>query len=812
MAASLPIESSRERILDVLAGPGSLVLTAPTGAGKSTGVPRFLFEERRRFPGRTLVLQPRRIAARSLAARVASETRTNLGGDIGYQVRFDSRCGPGTAVVFQTYGVFVQQMLANPALAGVGAVLLDEFHERTLECDLALAWLKALRQGPRPDLRLGVLSATMDPGLLLGYLPGASAIDVPARSFPVDTRWLAPESREDLAQHALRALRSLAAEGLSGSVLVFMPGMREIRRTVSALGPFCRERGLALAELHGSMELSEQSRVLDADPSRPCVVVSTNVAETSLTIPGVAAVIDSGLHRIAAYSPGRDVNTLYVGRVSRGNAAQRAGRAGRTGPGRCVRLWAAAEESSMAAAVPPEMARLELSGLCLQAGSLPGRLDWLTPPRPEAWSRARALLEGLGAADREGSITAKGRALLRYPAAPRLAAVLDEASALDADSFELVCAMTAVFESQGNRRQDRTLDLLEAGKDLLDGRDEELPWEASEILRQLRRLGERRSWRKDGSSASGASTAAEVWIRAFKDRLASRRGDGLVYVLDDGRKALLPMKGGTPPELILALEIRETAGGGQTRQVSVPLYLPCEAETVRRLFPGECAWKDVSEFDEKAGRVVHECRLMMGGLVLEARAKDGGRQGRSTAAGLWAERFAKGELRHPGLDDRVRQLVTCSGLARKLYTDLGFPEFDSDDWRLVFEEVCKGKNSLKAIEGTPLEPAILGYLGPSRAAFLDKVFPVRKKLASGKIGRFTYHESKPAELSARLGDFVGMKGKLFLCEGRLAVVFDILAPNMRTVQKTSDLTSFWVNAYPQVKKELQRRYPKHPWP
>ncbi|MBI5625001.1 MAG: hypothetical protein HY924_14590 [Elusimicrobia bacterium] len=810
MTALLAILPFRERICGALAGPGALVLGAPTGSGKSTQVPRFLLESPALFPGRTLVLQPRRIAARSLAARVAMEARTRLGGKVGYQVRFDSACGRDTAVVFQTYGVFVQQALADPRLSGVGAVLLDEFHERTLECDLALAWIAALRRDLRPDLKVAVLSATMDAARLREYLPDSEGIEVPARTYPIDVSWLAPEGREEPSSHALRALKALAAGGLEGSVLVFMPGMREIRRTVSVLGPFCRRLGIEVRELHGSMELAQQQEVLDADPSKPRVVVSTNVAETSLTIPGVTAVIDSGLHRVAAYSPGRDVNTLYAARISRSNAAQRAGRAGRTAPGRCVRLWARTEEASMAEAVPPEIERLELSALRLQASSLPGVLGWLTPPRPEAWSRAKALLESLGAVTSQGPITARGRALLRYPVSPRLGAVLEDASRAGKEVFDLACAMTAVFESGGSRRRGKTVDLLSAAGDLLSGRGEDLPWESSEILRQLRRLGGSLPGRSASDLGAGA---AEVWIAGFKDRLACRSAGGLVYRLADGSKALLPLaKGADAPGLILALEVHETAGAGQSRQVSIPLYLPCSPAAVQRLFPGECAWRSVSEFDERTKRVVHEERLMLGGLVLESKPVEAVRSGRKAAAGLWAEQFASGELRHPGFDEDVGQLLVRVRLAARLYPDLGFPELGPEDWRLIYSEVCEGKNSLKAIEAVPLEPAILDYVGSARAAFLERVLPRRKKLPSGRTGRFTYSESQAAELSARLGDFVGMRGTLSLCEGRLPVVFDILAPNMRTVQKTSDLGSFWSNAYPQVKRELQRRYPKHPWP
>jgi ATP-dependent helicase HrpB len=280
-------------------------LTAPTGSGKSTQTPQFLLGT---IPGKILVLEPRRIAARSLAARVAAERKTAIGGEIGYQVRFDNKSSASTKVIFQTYGVFIQQLLKNPELPGIGAVVLDEFHERTLECDLALAWIKALRKR-RPALKLVVMSATLDAGALTSYLPDAERIDVPGRLFPVDIRHVPPDAREEPARSALRALEGLAKEGLDGSVLVFMPGLREIRRALTILGPFCREHGLSLLSLHGSMELDEQTRVMDPEGGHR-VIVATNVAETGLTIPGVTMVVDSGQHRVAGYDAERGINTL----------------------------------------------------------------------------------------------------------------------------------------------------------------------------------------------------------------------------------------------------------------------------------------------------------------------------------------------------------------------------------------------------------------------------------------------------------------------------------------------------------------------
>lgn len=798
----LPIAPFRESIVGALSEKGSLILSAPTGSGKSTQTPRFLLGK---FPGKTLVLEPRRLAARSLAARVAAEDGSNLGGKIGYQVRFDSR--PGSAVTFQTYGVFIQQLLKSPELPGIGAVVLDEFHERTLESDLALAWLKTLRAKRRPDLKLAVMSATLDAGALAAYLPEAARVDVPGRLYSVAVSHRPPDAQRGPEDGAFGALSDLAREGLDGSVLVFMPGMREIRRTMDVLGPLCRAQGLELKSLHGSMELSEQQAVLAPSGNARRVIVTTNVAETGLTVPGVTAVIDSGLHRVASYDAARDLNVLRLGRISLANAAQRAGRAGRTAPGRCVRLWARTDELAMAASLPAEISRLELSAAALQAASLPEPVSWLSAPPPGAWDAASRSLKDLGAADEAGRITARGRALLAYPLPPRLAAVLEDAKALGLSDYERACAMAAYFESAGERRPDEAHDLAERGEDLLSGGRGEFSREAVEAYKQLTRLARP----EEPSEPAAPDALNRLWLKAFPGRLGAREGEGRFYRLLDGNGVTLAGTG-APPPLLLALEARAKAGGGQARQATATLYLPLSLATLERAFPGEAKWRETSEFDERQKRVVKEERLEFRGLVLARREAAREKGDRKAAAGLWAEKFATGELLHPGLDEKAKQLVTRIRLARGLYPDLGFPEMDTDDWRLIYGEACAGKNTLKDIERVPLEPHILAYIGAPLAAFLEKTLPTGRKMPTGKSARFTYFEGRPPELAARLGDFLKMTGTLALCDGRLPVLFDILAPNYRTVQKTPDLASFWKNTYPEVKKELKRRYPKHPWP
>jgi ATP-dependent helicase HrpB len=870
-APVLPILAHRQAIAAAVRQDRVLILCAPPGTGKSTQVPRFLLDR----PGKILVLQPRRIAARNLALRVAEELGEAVGGTVGYQVRFEGKSREDTRILYQTYGVFFQQLLGDPLLEGIGTVLLDEFHERTLEADATLAWLKRLRAEARPDLAMVVMSATLELEGLKAYLHPAPLIEVAAVTFPVEIQHQPPMTQEAASLQALRAFKRLLSQGLSGSVLIFMPGQGEIRRTLEAFDPLCRQHGIGLHELHGSMDMEAQQRALRAPRSGTCVIVATNVAETSLTIPGVTIVIDSGQARIAAYSPQRDMNTLYLGSISLQNARQRAGRAGRTAPGICVRLWSADRERAMPAALDPEILRVEPTDMALSLHSLADRfgrirkpgppapnasapsppaegrmlIPWLTPPSRELWDMAEHALERIGAlrppapgntqdTDAAGGsrITDVGRALVRFPAHPVLARVLLDARRAGVGSQ--AAAMAAVLESQTRRPKGAPADLFILGADLAaDVEARHFDRETRESYKQLLRLLER-SPREDplpgapprGPNPSGKpapahrltpqqeedalrAAATACWLIPFQDRIAVRVEKSQSFVLADGRKGVV--EAGQVPAavtVILALELHETGGANQNRQVGIPMLLPCESAWVEAAFPGECRWAKVGGWDETRKRVTQEEHLLFRGLALERKTLKDGVLSPEESERLLVDKLVSGEIELPGYDDEAKQWVQRIRLAARHFPEYGLPKLDDEDWRLIYHEICEGRSSVRDLENVSVSRAIREYLGPSLAAFVDKAAPVSMKLPGVKQGKFTYFENAPPELSARLGDFVGMEGRLTILEGKVEVVYDILAPNYRTVQKTADLTSFWKNTYPEVKKELKRRYPKHPWP
>ncbi len=819
-SSSLPVSSSRSEILSALEATGALILSAPPGTGKSTQVPRWLLRDE----GQVLVLQPRRIAARALAARVAEEHGDSLGKTIGYQVRFESAQGPETRVLFQTYGTFRQRLARDSELRGVHTVILDEFHERAWEADLALLWCRHLRASARPDLRVVVMSATLDEQGLAGYLPDARKVEVQGRAYPVEIRHQPPRLSEPLPQQVLRALKELQATQ-SGSVLVFLPGAGEIKWCGDHVAAFCRGAGLRLAELHGSMPLEAQQAALRAPEREPTVILATNVAETSLTVPGVTAVIDAGLHRVASYDGDRDLNTLYLQGIARANATQRAGRAGRVAPGVCVRLWDAMRESVMSDHLDPEIRRIELSEPALawhvffEAGfrsdpAKASRLEWPTPPDPARWERAEAKLARI-AALRSGRITSLGRSLLSWPAAPELARVLHDAAASpDRELKRQVAAMAAVL-SAGRRTPAKSPDLFVLGEELAAeprNADREAAGAYHQFLGIFERNRPAQSTATSGNEpgddpATLRERVAKLFLPVYAERLAARLESGNSFQLADGRKGVAAVPGSVTA--LLALEIHESGGKDRAKQTTLPLVLPLDPDWVRAEFSELCEWKTVEDFDEKTGRQRREERLMFRGLVLARREKALPRG--ADASEALVEKLRSGEIKLP-FDDDARQLLLRIKLAHKLCPESGMPELGEEDWELLWHEAAQGKKSLKQLQEVNVTALLREYLGHSLCAFLDKEAPTSAKLPGPRRGKITYFEKTPPELSARLGDFVGMQGRFKILMGRQDVTFDILAPNYRTVQKTSDLTAFWSGSYLEIKKELKRRYPKHPWP
>ena len=843
----LPIIYHRQRIKSLLGTHKKLILTAPPGTGKSTQIPQFFIDELT-HEKQMVVLQPRRIAARSLAFRVAEELGTSCGGIVGYQVRFERKDSPRTSISFQTYGTFLRQLMADPCAAKTAIIVFDEFHERTIEADMLLAWMRLLAGTMRPDLRIMVLSATLETGPLKNFLEGCAVVDVAEQSFPVAVLYQQPKPREPLADQVDRAFNGLFPLEHPGSVLVFLPGVYEIERTEEKLHDACRRRGFRLMTLHGKMATAEQLAVLRAPAQEPCVLLATNVAETSLTIPGVTAVIDSGLARTAAYDPERDRNTLFVSRVSLQNAAQRAGRAGRLTEGKCVRLWAQEDERVMPETIAPEILRLDpaksllslfqLGTALVKQVKVDDKLDcidttfkWLTPPSPERWITALEELARCGAvapfktesaaqAPLFVPLTRLGERMARLPVEPQVASVLLESKTHHERAINI--AMAAVWENCGSAFTE-SKDLFNLAESLmLDKARKEFNRECYKTRDQLERMVEGDCSEAPEKVTSGddslRNAIVKSWMRTFSHRIAAKTTDGSLYTLVDGRTARLILKkmpgekGTAYPQLIVALAVHERGGRGQARQVRVPLYLPLETAWLEGPFPGELKREVACRWDDERKRVALEKKTMFRGLVCGAEEMADCRMYQPMVTACLAEKVAAGAWDWKADEPRAGQFVYRMKLVAGNYPETGLPAMNAGDWELVYHELCEGKSSLAEVRKTSVLRAIKSYLGEQAALFIEKKAPDAIILPSGKKARVTYFDDAPPEISARLGDFIGHIERFMLMDGRVRGIFNILAPNYRTVQKTADLGSFWKNTYPAIRNELKRKYPKHPWP
>jgi ATP-dependent RNA helicase HrpB len=743
----LPIDDLLPQIVAELSRAPSLVIEAPPGAGKTTRVPPALLT---RVSGEILVLEPRRLAARMAARRVAAELGEKPGESVGYQVRFEEVAGPRTRVKFLTEGVLTRRLLSDPQLKGVSAVILDEFHERHLEGDLALALLKRLQASRRPDMKLVVMSATLDAEPVSHFLGGAVTLRSAGRLFDLTIEYT-PHSPAPLEEQAAAALERLIARGLTGDILVFLPGAAEIRRAARAVAPIADRAGLLVVPLHGDLSPAEQDRAVNPADRRK-LILSTNVAESSVTIDGVTAVIDSGLARVAADSPWTGIPSLHVQRISRASATQRAGRAGRTAPGRVIRLYTAEDFHRRPSADAPEILRRELSQLALLLRAMRVRdLEWLDAPPPAAMEAAESLLDRLNVTPEMADL----------PLPPRLSKLVTEAARRGAP--DKGCAVAAAI-SAGERGPSDVLALAESD------------WQP-----QTRRIYDqlRRRFRGRDNRAAGDAAALQAVLAAFPDRVARHRKNGDL-LLSSGGSARLPE---CRYDFLVAIDVEERRDRG------LPLVRLAAAVEPEWLLE-QAVERSTLEWNRTAGRVEQVDALLYDKLLIEetrhpAAASEG-------AATLLAARAAEAGVARFADREGLEQLE-----ARAAFAGINI------DPAAGLIELAQGRTSFAELESAGL----LTALRPPR---IDQLAPERLTLPGGRQVRVHYEKGKPPWIESRLQDFFGVRETPRI--GKTAVVVHLLAPNHRPVQVTTDLAGFWERLYPQVRRELSRRYPKHKWP
>jgi ATP-dependent helicase HrpB len=798
----LPIDAVLEKLTGTLSTQNAAVLVAPPGAGKTTRVPLVLADESWAAGKKIIVLEPRRLAARAAAERMASTLGEKVGDTVGLRVRFGSKVSRATRIEVVTEGIFTRLILDDPELSGIAAVLFDEFHERSLDADLGLALARDAQQGLREDLKILVMSATLDGARVAKLLGGASVVESEGRAFPVETDYLGRDPRTPIErQVADAALRALRAQG--GSLLVFLPGAGEIRRTETLLRERIEDKTVDIVALYGALDASVQDRAIaPARPGTRKIVLATSIAETSLTIEGVRIVIDCGLARVPRYEPDVGLTRLETVRVSRASADQRRGRAGRTEPGFCFRLWDEPETASLEPFARPEILAADLSSFALDLAqwgvSDPGKLAFLDPPPQGAFSEAKSLLRNLTALDADGRITEEGRKLRALPLQPRLARMIVDAGREGAGG--IAADMAAILSERGLGGND--IDLTHR----LDQFRRERSGRAEDARRMAKRWAEEAGGKKSGD---GPSVGA-ILALAYPDRVARNRGGGAGgFLLANGRGAQIdPTSALARESFIVVAELTGTAAQGR-----ILLAAPIAAAEIEQRFKDEIESRDEVLFDPASASLRARKARKLGAIALseqivavkpdETTARilsDGAiklgldRLPWTKALSQWREREmflrnAEGE-EWPDLSD--------AALAAR-----------ADEW---LTPLCDGKTNLSAVAADDLWNAITNLLPWNLRRRLDEEAPTHFEAPTGTQAAIDYGAEAGPTISIRVQELFGLSRHPSIAGGRVPLVIELLSPAHRPVQVTRDLPGFWRGSWQAVKSDMKGRYPRHPWP
>ena len=781
-----------------------------------------------------------------LAKRVAEEVGTNLGEVVGYQIRLESRVSERTRIRFVTEGILLRQMSFDATLRGISAIVFDEFHERHLYGDISLARAVQIQQSTRPDLKIIVMSATLDAGILKNYLAPSDVLVSQGRSFPVRIEYL-PKAvnfeNDAMWDVAAAECERVADASAWGDMLVFMPGAYEINRTVQAIQGARGLRDFLCYPLHGELPPEQQDRAVQKYATRK-IIVSTNVAETSLTIDGVTTVIDCGLARMARFDPHRGINTLMIEKISVASADQRAGRAGRTAPGVCVRLWAEREHANRAPQELPEVKRLDLSEvvLTLKASGIDDVMNfpWLEKPDAVGLVRAENLLVDLGAlAGERKTITAVGRKMLRFPVHPRYARML--LAAEERGCVRTVALMAALTQGRNFLIRGVARDVEQAREDALGEEHASdffllmRAWryadQANYGIEACRRLGIHAQGArqvgplfeqfleiaaKEGldvseQKADGAAVRKCV-LAGFSDQLARRLDGGTLRCeLVHNRRGVLARESVIQQaKLLVAAEISEIGRGDGEVNTLLTLATAVEEAWLQEIFPDDYREVKGVSYDATIKRVVARRERRFRDLVLEAKVSSDDAPFNEAAALLTKEVMA-GRLKLEAWDDTVEQWILRVNRLAEWFPELEVNPITEADRATLIEQICYGELGYRDIKDKPVMPVLKDWLTAEQFAVLDDYLPEKLVMGNGRKARLTYAKEGPPIMSARIQELYGIEGKFTIGHGRVTVKFEVLAPNHRPIQVTDDLTNFWREQYPKVKAELSRRYPRHEW-
>jgi len=825
--ARLPIEEILPELLDTLKAQQNCLLHAPPGAGKTTRVPLALLEIIPASAGRIIMLEPRRLAAVSAARWMARSRGEQVGQTVGYSIRFDSKTSSATRIEVVTEAILTRRIQNDPLLEGVALVIFDEFHERSIHADLGLALCLDIQRQVRPDLKILVMSATLECTALSGLMNGAPIISSAGRSFPVAEIYLDDQTHGPLAARMTPVVMRILAES-EGDLLVFLPGSGEIRSCAARLAEAgLAERGIAIHPLYGDLPFEQQQAAIQPGNGRK-VVLATSIAETSLTIEGVTTVLDCGLSRRIRHDPASGMNRLVTTRESRSSAEQRKGRAGRLAPGTCYRLFSRHTYNAMTAQTPPEILESDLSPLLLELAAWgvndPAQLPWLDPPPAAALEVARHLLQNLTALDRNGHVTPLGSAMARLPLHPRLARLLIRAQELGCpelgcDLVTLLSERDIVRRTGGSMQQaGRSLTLSERYEALQGWRatgqtgadfDRNALQTCERVAQQLRRLiGTARvaAIKEDLGTLTG-----RLLLVSYPDRVARQRESAsLQYQLANGRGARLSVAGsvsGSPWVIAVSVD------GGEQAEGVIHLAEPVAEQVVREELQHSLEHKTSLSWDCREGRVIAQREECLGALSLSAKVYV------PAAAELLPVVVAAiraSKLALLNLSESFQQLRARITLLRGAFPAEGWPDLsdaalleDLEAWLAPF---LNGVRNAQQLSSVNLSEALLAGLEYRQRQALDELAPTHLNVPSGSRIRLDYGNGEQPVLAVKLQELFGLAETPTIARGRVGVLLHLLSPAGRPLQVTQDLKGFWDGSYHQVKKEMKGRYPKHPWP
>nr|WP_310617700.1 ATP-dependent helicase HrpB [Pantoea cypripedii] len=794
--SELPVSEVLPELLAALAQSPQVLLAAPTGAGKSTWLPLQLLQQAQ-LPGRIIMLEPRRLAARNVAQRLAELLGEQPGGTVGYRLRGENCCGADTRLEVVTEGILTRMLQRDPMLEGVSLVILDEFHERSLQADLALALLLDVQQGLRDDLKILLMSATLDNQRLRNLLPDAPFIASEGRSFPVTRRYASLNNQQRFEEAVAREVAQLLREE-QGSLLLFLPGVAEIERVKRELEARVSE-DVDLSPLYGALSLEAQRRaILPSPPGRRKVVLATNIAETSLTIEGIRLVVDSALERAAQFEVRSGVTRLQTQRISQASMTQRAGRAGRLEPGICLHLLPQEQALRAAAQSEPEILHSDLASLqidLLQWGCPDvAQLSWLDMPPARHLRAARELLARLGALDEAGRLSATGRKMAALGSDPRLTAILC-AAGQDKNAIASAALLVAILEEPPRSGSADLRDALHRPQSM---------WQ--------RRA---RQWQQR-LNASGGNVDADLFpallAAGFADRLAQRRGSSARYQLANGIGAMLDEQDGlSRSEWLIAPSLLQGASAADAR---ILLALPVDIDQLRQQCPHLVEQRTDVEWDEEKGTLRAWRREVVGALVLKAQPLARPEPEVLHAAMLrWIREKGLAVLGWTPEAEQMRLRLHCAAL---WLPEEAWPSLDDDTLLDTLESWLLPEMStvrdLKGLQSVNLVSALLHLLTWSQRQRLDSVLPTHYTVPTGSRLPIRYDAEKPPALAVRIQEMFGEARNPAVADGRVPLVLELLSPAHRPLQITRDLAAFWRGAYPEVQKEMKGRYPKHPWP